>query len=293
MIDMQSATFTYDNKVVLKDINLKVEEPGIIGLWGRNGAGKTTLMKLISGQENLNEGSIKVKNITPYNNAEVTYDICFMQEDHPVSSIWNVNDALRFGKLFNRNWNQEEANMLKDMFKVPDKKKIAKFSKGMKTATQIIIGLASNADITILDEPTNGLDAGMRKKFYKALQDSFDARPRVILISTHHIEEIQSLCESLIVLHNNRVLLHKPLDDIRSKGTLLAGEREKVEIFLKGCRVFDKVTMGNTMKAMVDLTYTKELKQSAADLGISVEKAQLQDYLLNITSDMEGSYEYI
>ena len=293
MIHIENVVFSYDNKVVLKDVNLKVDEPAIIGLWGRNGAGKTTLMKLMTGQENPDKGRIKVKDSSPYNNTEVTYDICFMQEDHPFSSIWNVKDAMRFAKLFNRNWNEEEAERLIKMFHIPEKKKIVKFSKGMKTAIQIIIGLASNADITILDEPTNGLDAGMRKMFYKVIQDSFNARPRVIIISTHHIEEVQPLCESLVVLHNNSILFHKPLDEVRSNGILLTGERDKVEAFVKGHKVIDKSIMGNINKVMVDLPYTKEWKQLADNFGLSIDKAQLQEYLLNITNNEEDYYEHI
>lgn len=285
MIDIRNLAFSYDKKIILKDINFIVEEPAIIALWGRNGSGKTTLMKMISGQEKPCDGNIKIKGIEPYNNAKVVSDICFIQEDHPFSSIWSVNDALRFAKQFNSNWNQEEAEYLIKKFNLPLNKKIVKFSKGMKTAVQIVIGLASNADVTILDEPTNGLDADMRKKFYKALKDSFDSNPRVILLSTHHIEEAQPICDSLIVIHNNSLLFHKSLDEIRSNGILFTGESDNIESFVKGKKVIEKSVLGSTTRVMVDLPYTKELKQLAEKNDILIQKAPIQDYLLNITTN--------
>lgn len=71
-------------------MNLLETEPIIIGLWGRNGAGKTTLMKLLSGLENMNAGTISVNGMTPYNNNEAMNTITYMQENHPFSDLWNV-----------------------------------------------------------------------------------------------------------------------------------------------------------------------------------------------------------
>lgn len=82
--------------------------------------------------------------------------MCDMQEEHPFSLIWTVRDALRFGRYFNVDWNQELAEYLLNTFKLDANKKISKLSKGMKGAVQFIIGLASQAKVTILDEPING-----------------------------------------------------------------------------------------------------------------------------------------
>lgn len=284
MIHIDKMQYSYDDKTVLRNLSLHENDPIITALWGRNGSGKTTLMKLMAGRLKPSQGMIKINNHDPYNNLEASHDICFMQEDHPFSSIWDIKDALRFASYFNENWDQETADQLMDTFKLPRKKKITKLSKGMKSALQIVIGMASNAKVTILDEPTNGLDAGMRKIFYKALQESYENHPRLFLISTHHIEEIQPLCESLIVIHNNKALFHQSMEDVRMRGIWLAGDKEKAENCFGSERILEKNVIGSKVKVMLDLPYTEEWVQRAKDNKLSIEKTQLQDYLLNITN---------
>src|SRR5690606_18842407 len=94
---------------------------------------------------------------------------------------------------------------------------------------QYIIGLSSHAAVTLLDEPIIGLDAAARTKLYETLLESHAAQPRLIMISTHHIEELQALFETLVVLKNGRLLLHEPMDKIRERGIWLAGGKNKVE----------------------------------------------------------------
>ena len=288
MISIENISYSYGDSMILNNLSLQEKDPVITGLWGRNGSGKTTLMKLMAGHIKPVNGTIRIKGKQPYNNLEATQNICFMQEDHPFSSIWSVHDTLRFARYFNENWNQETADQLVEAFRLPLKKKVIKLSKGMKTALQIIIGLSSYADVTILDEPTNGLDAGMRKKFYKALQESYENHPRLILVSTHHIEEIQPLCESLIVIHNQEVLLHESMDNVRMRGVWLAGDKEKVEQLIKNQRVLGRDRMGSKIKMLMDLPYSREWKELADRNGVYIEKANMQDYLLNISEAEVG-----
>lgn len=283
MINLHNVNFAYDKSLILEDLTLREQDPVITGVWGRNGSGKTTLMKILSGQNKADSGTAEILGQEPYNNSEAARNICYMQENHPFPSLWTVQDAMRFGKYFNENWDQETAEQLKKLFRLPDKKKIRKFSKGMKSAVQIMIGLASFADLTILDEPTNGLDAAIRKKFYKSLLESYEKKPRLILLSSHHIEEIQLYCESLIVIHKKQVLLHEPMECMREKGVWITGEKTKVESFVKDKRILEQNMLGQYLRVMVDLPYTTEWMQAASGQGVSMEKADLQDYLLNLT----------
>ena len=287
MIRAENVTFSYDDKPILKNLSISENEPVITGLWGRNGSGKTTFMKLLAGHLKPTKGTIKIMGLEPHNNIEASERICYMQEDHPFSSIWNIHDALRYASYFNKNWDWDIADQLAEEFNLPKKKKITKLSKGMKSALQIVIGLASFSDVTILDEPTNGLDAAMRKTFYKVLHENYEHNPRLILISTHHIEEIQPLCESLMVIHNQRVMLHESMDDVRMKGIWLAGDIEKVKDFIGNEKILEQKIAGTKIKVMVDLPYDQKIKKLAEEYSISLEKADLQDYLLNITEKEE------
>ncbi|MHA7578911.1 ATP-binding cassette domain-containing protein [Paenibacillus vandeheii] len=288
MIQIEQVTYSYQETPVLNNVTLHESEPTISAMWGRNGAGKTTLMSLLAGHNRPDAGTIQVMGQDPYNNLAAQENLCYIQENHPLGRNWTINDMVRFGQYFHSQWDQTFAEQLIDMFELPVKKKITKFSKGMKTAAQMILGLASNARVTILDEPTNGLDAEKRKYFYNALLETYEDNPRLILISSHHIEEIQPLCESLIVLQAGKVLLNQPMEEMREKGVLLTGVMDDIKRVTADVEVIESSQMGSTMRVMIDEPYSKVWKDIAHEQGLSIEKATLQDYLINRTRNQEG-----
>ncbi|MBO3078345.1 ABC transporter ATP-binding protein [Mammaliicoccus vitulinus] len=290
IIDIQDMSFKYKDEYVLQDLTLQEEKPMIIGLWGRNGSGKTTLMKLMSGQERQNSGQISILNLNPYNNAAATKQITYLRENHFFGKTWNVNDAMKFASMFNDNWNQEEADYLIDLFELPRKKKIKTFSKGMHSMVQSVIGLASHAPVTMLDEPTNGLDAYMRKIFMKALRDSFEEDPRYIMISSHHIKEIEKICEKLIVISGHQVKLHEPIEYFQSRGAILVGKLENIQQIVSGDDIIEESIIMNQHKVMADIPFDDRLIEQCRDLKIKVDKASIQDYLVNITMTKEANH---
>ena len=284
MIKVNNLSFAYDKKNILKDVNLTETEPVIIGLWGRNGSGKTTLMKILSGMEQPNDGTVEVDGIVPYNNSDAMNHVAFMQEDHPYSDMWDINDALNFGRDFNENWDQELADKLIDIFQLPRKKKIRTFSKGMKTMITIAIGLASKAPLTIFDEPSNGLDAHMRKQFYDVLLDSYDEHPRMILLSSHHIEEVEPLCEKIAIIDNNTLMHYEETDVLKNNGVHISGTAEAVRAVVGSKRVLEERKLGKQLNIMLDTPLTDDLKREAEQAGVMIEKAPFQDHLVNLTT---------
>ncbi|MFJ8260709.1 ABC transporter ATP-binding protein [Rummeliibacillus sp. NPDC094406] len=285
MIEINQVHFSYDTTKILDDFNLSEREKIIVGLWGRNGTGKTTFMKLLAGHLKPDQGEINIMGFNPYNHHQTSNHLCYMQEEHPFSVIWKVKDALRFGSYYNPNFDMDFAKGLLTVFNLDESKTVTKLSKGMKSALQFIIGIASNAEITILDEPTNGLDAGMRKKFYKVLMESYEENPRLIFLSSHHIEEIQTLCDALVVIHDGRVVLHETMETMREKGIWLSGEKTFLLNIIQSHTVLEQQEMGTKMKVMLDEPYTDEWKHIAQTNGISIEPASLHDYLLNRTEE--------
>lgn len=283
MIKINNLSFAYDKKNILKNVNLNEAEPVIIGLWGRNGSGKTTLMKILSGMEQPDGGTVEIDGISPYNNSDAMNHVAFMQEDHPYSDMWNVNDALKFARDFNENWDQQLADKLIDIFQLPRKKKIRTFSKGMKTMITIAIGLASKAPLTIFDEPSNGLDAHMRKQFYDVLLESYDEHPRMILLSSHHIEEVEPLCEKIAIIDNNTLMHYEDTDDLKNNGVHISGTAEAVRTVIGSKRVLEERKLGKQQNVMLDTPLTADLKREAEQAGVIIEKAPFQDYLVNLT----------
>ncbi|WP_430786926.1 ABC transporter ATP-binding protein [Virgibacillus flavescens] len=285
MIEINQVHYGYDSTIVLQDFNFSVNEKVIVGLWGRNGTGKTTFMKLLAGHLKPDQGEINIMGFNPYNHHLTSDHVCFMQEEHPFSLIWKVKDALRFGDYYNPNFDMDFAEGLLTVFNLDENKNVSKLSKGMKSALQFIIGIASNADITILDEPTNGLDAGMRKKFYNVLMESYEENPRLIFMSSHHIEETQTLFDALVVIHDGKVVLHETMEAMREKGIWLSGEKTFLLNITESHTVLEQQEMGSKMKVLLDEPYSDEWKIYAQTHGLSIEPASLHDYLLNRTED--------
>lgn len=284
IINVQNTNFKYKDELILKDITFYEDSPVITGLWGRNGAGKTTLMKLLSGQEKEISGNVSILNAHPFNNSVISRNISYLREDHYFGKSWNVTDALYFASLFNENWNQEEADALIEQFKLPRKKKISSFSKGMHTMIQLVIGLASHSKVTIFDEPTNGLDAHARKQFFQALKDSYESDPRYILISSHHINEIEPFCEKLMIISDQSIQFHKSIEYFQTQGVSLMGKIEDIKKVVKPEQILETTEITGQSKVMADIPLTKELKDSCIKNNIQLEKALMQDYLVNITS---------
>ncbi|KOP82747.1 ATP-binding cassette domain-containing protein [Cytobacillus solani] len=283
MINVKDLSFSYGHTPALTNVNLLEEEPIIVGLWGRNGAGKTTLMKLLSGQEKPDTGQILVKNLSPYNNSDGMKYISYLQENHPFSEFWNVNDALRFASYFNENWDQDLAEELVERFELPRRKKIKSFSKGMQTMTTMVIGLASKSPITIMDEPTNGLDAYMRKVFYDALLDTHEEHPRLFILSSHHIDEIEPICEKIAIVDKQTITHYDETEHMKMLGILLTGDASSIEPLTARSRILEQRKLGNQLSVMLDEPFNEEWISTAAQMNINIEKAPLQDYLVNIT----------
>lgn len=287
MIKLSNVSRNYQGVNVLEDFNLFIEEPMIVGIWGRNGAGKTTFMNVLSGQEKASRGDVEILGDQAFDNLEIQKHICYVQENHPFPISWTVNHILKYGPFFYADWDSTLANRLIEIFELPRKKKIASFSKGMKTAAQIILGLASNAKVTILDEPTNGLDAVKRKQFYDELVRSYDLNPRMFLISSHHIEEIHQLCESMIVIHKGKLLFQDNTEDLVRKGVYLTGEVEKIDHVKNNFEVLEESTLKNVKKVLLNVKQTEELTILAEENNLKIASSSLQEYLISLTKGGE------
>ena len=249
MIELKQVTKQYGQATVLKNITLSIENPGIYCLLGRNGAGKTTLLKSIAGYQNITSGSIQVdgKAITTSTlDTGVSYIENFAKHFNlPVQKL------LRIASEVNPNYDYDFAAEMMDRFELEGKKKFHHLSLGMKTMVSTIICLASSKNVILLDEPVLGFDALMRVEFYDMLTESFQKHPRIILVSTHIIEEIAKTIQKLILIDRGSVRFFDTLQAVETKAFCISGLQKDVEAATKDRNVIGQDVVGGLVTSYI------------------------------------------
>ncbi len=274
MIDFKNVTKKYGSTTAVDRISLRIPESGIYCLLGRNGAGKTTLMKLIAGHIAANDGVITIegRRISPDKMPESVNFI----ESGSVQFNMRVSELIDAAAELQEDFDRDFAHEMTERFELDTRKKYKQLSFGMKTMLTAIITLANNSKIILLDEPTLGFDAIMRDQFNTLLLESYHAHPRVIIVSTHLIDEIAKVTERLIIINKGRILLEAGIEDIDEKAYTLSGSANIVLPLLGGLNCIGKTTAGSMMAAHI---YGDRITPPE---GVTLDRLSLQDFFINI-----------
>ena len=269
-------------KPALSNLTFSIEENTITGIIGRNGVGKTTLLKIIAGFIRETSGEISVFSESPFNSLNVSVNSIFVDDQMSFPPALQLGELLTESKRFYPNWNEDLARGLFDYFKFDVKAYHNRLSKGKISTFNMIIGLASRCPLTIFDEPTTGMDEGVRKDFYRALLKDYIAHPRTIILSSHHIDEIVDLLEDVLFIHNGKKLLHLPISELKDWTIGVKGDSKKIENFANGKEVFYRNKVGvNTSYAVVKKEYLKEARQA----GLEISPVRLSDLFVYLTTE--------
>ncbi len=259
----------------LDNVSLQIREGVITGLLGRNGAGKTTLMSLVTAQDRPTSGDVRVLGERPFENAAVLEQLCFIRDNQRYPDDYRLKHALRAARIFYPNWNQELADELVKLFRVPEKTIVKKYSRGQFSALGIVIGLASRAKITFFDEPYLGLDATARGYFYDVLLRDYQAHPRTIVLSTHLIDEMDRLLERVVILERGQVVQDADVDDLRGLAHQVSGLESDVESYAAGRRVLKRHRVGGLASLVIEGRLTDADRAEAP--GLEFGSVSLQD----------------
>ena len=204
----------YDDKQILKDINLKIPRGKIIGLLGKNGTGKTTLIKLINDLLTPTSGEILINGKKP--GVESKEIISYLPERTYLDREMTVKDAIKYFEEFYKNFDSQKAiKLLKDL-DLDINTKISKMSKGMQEKLQLILVMSRNAELYILDEPLGGVDPATRDYILDTILSNFSDGASVI-ISTHLISDIERILDEVIFIDKGEIIVTSSADELRNK----------------------------------------------------------------------------
>ncbi|MCP2332445.1 ATP-binding cassette domain-containing protein [Actinoalloteichus caeruleus] len=284
-IEARDLRLDYRGSPALRGIDFRLAGGGIYGLIGRNGSGKTSLLSLVASLAKPTAGTLLVDGEDPFENPRIMPDVCLVQDRIKDSGdeIWKVGSFLRTAAALRPRWDQEYADRLVDLFELPRRKRISSLSLGKRSALNIIVGLASRAPVTIFDEAYVGLDAPSRYAFYDEVLADYMAHPRTVIMSSHLVEEVDSLFEEVLILDEGRLLVHEDTDDLRSRGVSLTGPAQAVDDLRHGLTVLNEQVLGGTKSITVYGDLDEDALSRARAAGVEAGPVRLQDLFVHLT----------
>ncbi|WIY60121.1 ABC transporter ATP-binding protein [Bacillus arachidis] len=216
MLKVTSLKKTIDNQVILDNISFTLQKGSIVGLLGRNGAGKTTLLRTLVGILDPDKGTVTYDDMDVHKHPEIKQKIAYVPDSTNILSGYTVKEIAKFYKAVYTNFNEEYFYQLLERFNLPEKR-IRSYSRGMKALLAMILAFCTGVEYIILDEPTNGLDPIVKRQILQFLIEEVAEREITILISTHHLDEVEKIADTVIILKNHTIASITALEDTKSR----------------------------------------------------------------------------
>ncbi|MEM7445602.1 MAG: ABC transporter ATP-binding protein [Pseudomonadota bacterium] len=221
-------TKTFGRKTVLRGIDFTIPAGRVYGLLGLNGAGKTTTLNALLGLTNCG-GQIEVLGLDPFQHrARLMNDVAFVSDVASLPRFLKVDQLLGLVSDIHPRFDRGKAAALLDGTEVRPNLKIKALSKGMLAQLHLAVVMAIDAKLLVLDEPTLGLDIIYRKRFYQRLLEDYMNEDRTLLITTHQVDEIELMLTDIMFMHEGRIVLDMPVEEIGERFTQVIVDKDKL-----------------------------------------------------------------
>ncbi len=214
LLEIKNLSKSFDDREILKDINISITNGKIIGLLGKNGAGKTTLIKLINDLLTPTKGEILVKGKKI--GVESKKIISYLPERTYLNKQMYVREVIDYFKNFYDNFDALKAEKLLKDLDLDVNQKLSKMSKGMQEKVQLVLVMSRNADLYILDEPLGGVDPATRDYILDTILSNFNPDASII-ISTHMISDIERILDEVVFIDKGKIILQSDTDKLRKE----------------------------------------------------------------------------
>jgi ABC-2 type transport system ATP-binding protein len=239
VIETRNLTKYYGKRLALDHLNIKIPKGSICGFLGRNGAGKTTAIKLMLGLLSPTTGSSHLlgcdsQALTPDIRARVGY----VTEGHRLFRWMTIKGLERFQQpFFPDQWNSAFFAEMIDYFGLSRKQKIKQLSNGQRAQVSLALTLAPNPELLIMDDPTLGLDAAIRRQFLEGMIQLIMKQGRTVLFSSHILGDVERVCDRILVLDGGVLRADCSLEQFRQsikKVKLVFGDTVPQDIDIPG-----------------------------------------------------------
>lgn len=215
-IEVNNISKSYGAQKALDNISFSIKKGEIVGFLGPNGAGKSTLMKILTTYINADEGSAMVNGHDVITNQKaVQLSIGYLPEHNPLYLDLYVREYL----AFNADVYKVAKSRIEEVIQLTgltteSHKKIGQLSKGYRQRVGLASALLHNPDVLILDEPTTGLDPNQLIDIRNVIKNA--GKDKTIFLSTHIMQEVEAICDRVIIINNGKIVADKKLDNLIS-----------------------------------------------------------------------------
>lgn len=277
VIEAKGLCRNYGKYTALENLDFTIDGPTILGMVGKNGAGKSTLMRLLCGMEKPSAGSITVNGITPYDHGKVLRDIIFIDEKIDFDFMLSIGAVMEKCAFMDERFDLDYARATAERFELPLKKRLSQLSKGMKSQFGIVLGLAFNRPITVMDEPISGLDEWARKSFYKLLVEAQCDNPRIFLISTHLLGEFERHADSFMVINKGKLAAYDKREAFETLFVRVSGAAEHVDAVIGDLETYEQKQLADAKSVTVPNLLSRERKNYAKEHDVDIRYTSIDD----------------
>lgn len=273
-LTVKNLSKSFHKRKILNDISFELNDKKIYGLLGRNGVGKSTLLNCICNRLLIKQGEVLIDNQKIHGNNDLLHRIYLMNDNTQMYYGWEkIVDLYSYTDIAYHHFDYSKAHQLAKRFGINEQQKFKDLSTGLRTAAKIILALCVNAEIIFLDEPTLGLDATLREIFYQELLKSYNERPRIFMISTHLINEIQNLLEDALIIKDGKLLLKEPVNKIQQKVVQLKGPKAMIWDLIDPSDTINQIDLG---KQLIVNTNVDKLTDKSIPDKVDISPVDLQ-----------------
>jgi ABC-2 type transport system ATP-binding protein len=214
IIEARGLSKSFGRTKILHGIDFTIPPGRIYGLVGHNGAGKTTTLNALLGLIPC-QGDINVLGLNPFKSrAELMLDVAFISDIASLPRFLRVRQLFDLVEGVHPKFSRAKAIQFLEGTDIKPNSRIKTLSKGMIAQLHLALVMAIDARLLVLDEPTLGLDIIYRKNFYKRLLEDYMSEERTLLITTHQVDEIETILTDILFIRNGHLILDMPMESV-------------------------------------------------------------------------------
>ena len=215
MLKVCNLTKTFGDFKALDNLSMTVPKGAVYGLVGPNGAGKSTAIRHITGVYRPDCGEVLMEDVPVYENPDAKLRMGYIPDDIFFFPSASIEDMCDFYRGIYPQFDMDLYNRLFEVFNLPRKSPIRRFSKGMQKQAAFHLSICTRPDLLILDEPVDGLDPVMRRQVWSLLLSEVAQRETTVLISSHNLRELEDICDHVGIMDKGKMLLERSLEDMQ------------------------------------------------------------------------------